>query len=243
MLSSHAVFGCLLLPSSLITSTKTIFASGIGRSERLFRSLHCWNYGRIGIGRPLEEMAVELTFYCYPLLRRVRTAPVRPVFPDSGPSAFDAHDPNVWTGGALQEKSVSWVFGLASMYPAFGWSSCAPGHHGCKRAFDLISCQASRGLFGSPVLECAVKTVAPSLPFSLADLGGEIDDAGYIALLPPVPWFDCGRSFIPTYASSTASCRGVVKAGPVRATRWLGLDNAEHGARLTRVGTLHLTFS
>jgi hypothetical protein len=128
-------------------------------------------------------------------------------------------DPNVWTGGALQEKSVSWVFGLASMYPAFGWSSCAPGHHGCKRAFDLISCQALRGLFGSPVLECAVKTVAPSLPFSLADLGGEIDDAGYIALLPPVPWFDCGRSFIPTYASSTASCRGVVKAGPVRATR------------------------
>jgi hypothetical protein len=32
------------------------------------------------------------------------------------------HDPNVWTGGALQEKSVSWVFGLAPMYPAFGWS-------------------------------------------------------------------------------------------------------------------------
>src|ERR1700693_1541627 len=86
--------------------------------------------------------------------------------------------------GALQEKSVSWVFGLAPMYPAFGWSSCAPGHHGCKRAFDLISCQASRGLFGPPVLECSVKTVAPSLPFSLADLGGEIDDAGYIALLP-----------------------------------------------------------
>jgi hypothetical protein len=26
------------------------------------------------------------------------------------------------------------------------------------------------------VLECAVKTVAPSLHFSLADLGGEIDD-------------------------------------------------------------------
>jgi len=29
----------------------------------------------------------------------------------------------VWTGGALQEKSVRMEeFGLASMYPAFGWS-------------------------------------------------------------------------------------------------------------------------
>jgi hypothetical protein len=35
-----------------------------------------------------------------------------------------AHDPNVWTGGALQEKSVSFgVFGLAPMYPALRWSS------------------------------------------------------------------------------------------------------------------------
>ena len=32
-------------------------------------------------------------------------------------------DPTVWTGGALQEKSVRMEeFGLASMYPAFGWS-------------------------------------------------------------------------------------------------------------------------
>ena len=46
----------------------------------------------------------------------------------------------VWTGGALQEKSVKLeCSGLAPMYPAFGWSSCAPGHHGYKRAFDLIS--------------------------------------------------------------------------------------------------------
>jgi hypothetical protein len=53
--------------------------------------------------------------------------------------ARTVRDPNVWTGGVLQEKSESWVFGLAPMYPAFGWSSWAPGHHGYKRAFDLIS--------------------------------------------------------------------------------------------------------
>jgi len=35
--------------------------------------------------------------------------------------------------------------GLAPMYPAFGWSRVAPGHHGCKRAFDLIKRQASSG--------------------------------------------------------------------------------------------------
>ena len=49
-------------------------------------------------------------------------------------------DPDVWTGGALQEKSVKLEYlGLAPMYPASEWSSCAPGHHGYKRAFDLIS--------------------------------------------------------------------------------------------------------
>jgi len=31
------------------------------------------------------------------------------------------------------------VSGLASMYPAFDWSCCAPGHHGYQRACDLIS--------------------------------------------------------------------------------------------------------
>jgi hypothetical protein len=42
-----------------------------------------------------------------------------------------AIDPDVWSGRALQvdfaELAVS---GLASMYPAFDWSCCAPGHHG-----------------------------------------------------------------------------------------------------------------
>jgi hypothetical protein len=57
-------FGCPLLPSSSITSINTIFALGIGRSVRLFRSSHCWSFGRTGIGRPSEEMAAEPAFYC-----------------------------------------------------------------------------------------------------------------------------------------------------------------------------------
>jgi hypothetical protein len=41
--------------------------------------------------------------------------------------------------------------------PLFG-ARCAPDHHGYQRAFDLITGQASTGLFGSPVFACAGKT-------------------------------------------------------------------------------------
>src|SRR5215831_7791357 len=104
-------------------------------------------------------------------------------------------DPNVWTGGALQEKSVRMEeFGLASMYPACG-AHWAPGHHGVKRACDLISRLASIGLFGSPVLACAGKTVAPFLPFSLADLGGEIgSQADMFMVLPVFSYFFCSTA-------------------------------------------------
>src|SRR5258705_12203787 len=49
---------------------------------------------------------------------------------------------------------------------------CAPGHHGYQRAFELISGQASKGPFGSPVFACAGKTDPPSSSHPLADLGG-----------------------------------------------------------------------
>src|SRR5258708_16988455 len=55
------------------------------------------------------------------------------------------------------------VSGLASMYPAFDWSGCAPGHHGYQRACVLINGQASIGPFGSSVFACAGKTDPPSL--------------------------------------------------------------------------------
>src|SRR6516165_9904172 len=104
-------------------------------------------------------------------------------------------DPTVWTGGALQEKSVRMEeFGLASMYPACG-AHWAPGHHGGKRACDLIRRRASIGLFGSPVLACAGKTVAPFLPFSLADLGGEIgSQVDMFMVLPVFSYFFCSTA-------------------------------------------------
>ena len=46
--------------------------------------------------------------------------------------------------------------------------SPAPGQHGYARAFDLISRHVSMGQFGSPGLECAVKTVPPCLAFLLS---------------------------------------------------------------------------
>jgi len=101
----------------------------------------------------------------------------------------------VWTGGALQEKSVRMEeFGLASMYPACG-AHWAPGHHGGKRACDLMRRLASIGLFGSPVLACAGKTVAPFLPFSLADLGGEIgSQVDMFMVLPVFSYFFCSTA-------------------------------------------------
>jgi len=75
-------------------------------------------------------------------------------------------------GPAVRSKkilTVWWVSGLASMYPAFDWSS-APGHHGYQRACDLISGKASTGHLGH---QCSH---APGRPTSisscpLADLG------------------------------------------------------------------------
>src|SRR5262249_1770081 len=57
------------------------------------------------------------------------------------PMISDAIDPYVWSGRALQEdfSEFEGCGGLASMYPAFDWSLCAPGHHGYQRACDLIS--------------------------------------------------------------------------------------------------------
>jgi hypothetical protein len=54
-------------------------------------------------------------------------------------------DPDVWTGGVLQEENLETAaLGLAPMYPAYLWSvKDSPGHHGYERAFDLISSKAS----------------------------------------------------------------------------------------------------
>ena len=65
--------------------------------------------------------------------------------PDVREARTDESDPNVWTGGVLQEENLeTGGVGLAPMYPAYLWSvKDAPGHHGYERAFDLISRKAS----------------------------------------------------------------------------------------------------
>jgi hypothetical protein len=78
----------------------------------------------------------------------------------------------VWSGRAVQE--VLSILAMRVLHqcirPLIG--ACAPGHHGYQRACDLISGQASNGLFGSPVFARAGKTDPPSSSHPLADLGG-----------------------------------------------------------------------
>jgi len=51
-----------------------------------------------------------------------------------------AIDPMYGPAVRCKKTSASWrMCGLASMYPAFDWSVCAPGHHGYQRACELIS--------------------------------------------------------------------------------------------------------
>jgi hypothetical protein len=84
-----------------------------------------------------------------------------------------AIDPDVWSGRALQEGFVNLADAVLHqcIRPLIG-VCCAPGHHGYQRAFELISGQASKGPFGSPVFACAGKTDPPSSSHPLADLGG-----------------------------------------------------------------------
>jgi hypothetical protein len=96
--------------------------------------------------------------------------------------------------------------GLASMYPVSDWSSSwLPTHHGYQRARDLISGQASTGLFGSPVFACAGKTDPPSSSHPLADLGWYVIDSSSFCAVPLfVPG---GCSFVPACGCRRAAHR------------------------------------
>jgi hypothetical protein len=65
-------------------------------------------------------------------------------------AAPSTHDPNVWSGRALQENFHR-VGGRAVLHqcirPLIG-AFCAPGHHGYQRACDLVTGQASMGHLG-----------------------------------------------------------------------------------------------
>jgi hypothetical protein len=85
---------------------------------------------------------------------------------------LSACDPNVWSGRALQEVFVDLADVVLHQCIRSLIGACAPDHHGYQRACDLISGEASNGLFGSPVFARAGKTDPPSSSHSLAERGG-----------------------------------------------------------------------
>src|SRR5258708_15615558 len=73
-------------------------------------------------------------------------------------------DPNVWSGRASQEVFVELaVSGLASMYPASGWSSLGSGPSWKAARLRSHYRTGLSGPFGSPVFADAGKTDPPSL--------------------------------------------------------------------------------
>jgi hypothetical protein len=73
-----------------------------------------------------------------------------------GPST---HDPDVWSGRALQEDFIeSGVSGLASMYPAFDWSSMGSWPSWISGRVRSHWRTGLSGPLGSPVFACAGKT-------------------------------------------------------------------------------------
>ena len=134
--------------------------------------------------------------------------------------------------------------GLASMYPAFDWSICSAGHHGYQRACDLINGQASTGHSGH---QCSHAPGRPNLHLVSSSRRPRLETVDRVtsSLAPHIAQFLCssqGLSFVPARRTSIASRAGAVKAGR---RAWLaagsgvarpGLDSAEHGARIKRVG-------
>jgi hypothetical protein len=60
--------------------------------------------------------------------RQNRTTGVSEIAPSNRTCKFDANDPYVWSGRALQVDFAELaVIGLASMYPAFDWSVWCSG--------------------------------------------------------------------------------------------------------------------
>src|SRR5262245_27752126 len=116
-----------------------------------------------------------------------------------------------------------------------GGAHMAPGHHGGKRACDLIRRQASIGLLGSPVLAYAGKTVAPFLPFSLADLGGKW--VRYMLSLS-ISFVRPRRRLSPAPTAGRRGRRAQIlsRLAALAATVRLGLDGIEHDGTLARSG-------
>src|SRR5262249_37106154 len=134
-------------------------------------------------------------------------APLSGVKQTSGEQTkYDAIDPNVWSGRALQEVSSTWQIAVLHqcIRPQLG-ACCAPGHHGYQRAFELINGQASNGPFG-----CHQGSHAPGRPILHRCLILSQTSAGKVFLVT--------SSIVPHFALFLCSCLAVVPSSrPARA--------------------------
>ena len=129
-------------------------------------------------------------------------------------------DPDVWTGGALQEGSVRLESsGLAPMYPAFGRSRSAPGHHGCKRAFDLLL--RDKPQVGYPRHQFAIAPGRPLLhrflSLSQTSAGNGVSTLDDHPLHPCISCMTAPQAFSrPDRKMPRPACAEAVKAGPLQ---------------------------
>jgi hypothetical protein len=131
--------------------------------------------------------------------------------------------------------------------------ACAPGHHGYRRACDLITGQASTGHLGHQGSHAPGRPILHHrLILSQTRAGKGLIMSSIASWLCVVPLFvPSGRSFVPTCGRRDAPRAWTVKVGrraclasrasvarlriPVKARP--RLDGPEHGARIKRVET------
>jgi hypothetical protein len=142
-------------------------------------------------------------------MRRTNSASLGPLL---GPyrtfvrrAATSDFDPDVWSGRASQEVFVELaVGGLASMYPAFAWSSWAPGRHGNQRACDLISGQTSAGHSGH---QCSQAPGRPILHLiSSSRRPRRVENGLHHCVLPILRWTIKRAGWPPQQTCSPRSC-------------------------------------
>ena len=138
---------------------------------------------------------------------------------------------------------VDLVFGLASMYPASDWSGSL-----LRATMDISARSISlpdRPRLGHLGHQCSIVPGRPVSIFSLplADLGGKGSSASLLRhwrlLISSVPWFVLMAVPSSRPDPRHATRAGAVKAGPPGPLAELGLDGAEHGARIMQVGSNH----
>ena len=139
---------------------------------------------------------------------------------------------------------IDLVCGLASMYPASDWSGVLLRATMDISARSISLADRPRRPNGSPVFDRAGKTGLHLVVTSRRPRQGKASRASLLhhrwLLISSVPWFapmavPSSRPGRPRHATRA----GAVKVGPPGPPAGLGLDGAEHGARIMQVGSNH----